>query len=172
MQTWNKLLLHISFGALCAPLFFGGPLRAVAQAMPEKSEQSAVSNTTDQLSADENSSSQLPDSPGVTLAKLEAEPQTGAPQSTNAPPSDSSSTAQQQQNQNAPQKPVGTAAAGAPDASGIAASQPAGAAIAPAKQHRTRTIVIKVGAIIGAGVAVGTIVALTAATSSKPPGAH
>jgi hypothetical protein len=146
MQTWNKLLLHISFGALCAPLFFGGPLRAVAQAMPEKSEQSAVSNTTDQLSADENSSSQLPDSPGVTLAKLEAEPQTGAPQSTNAPPSDSSSTAQQQQNQNA--------------------------AIAPAKQHRTRTIVIKVGAIIGAGVAVGTIVALTAATSSKPPGAH
>jgi hypothetical protein len=72
----------------------------------------------------------------------------------------------------APQKPVGTATAEAPDTSGIAASQPAGAAIAPAKQHRVRTIVIKVGAIIGVGAAVGTVVALSEATSSKPPGAH
>lgn len=71
-----------------------------------------------------------------------------------------------------PQKPVGTAAAGAIPASGIAASQPAGVAVAPAKQHRVRTIVIRMGAIIGAGVAVGSVVALTEATSSKPPGAH
>jgi hypothetical protein len=70
------------------------------------------------------------------------------------------------------QKPVGTAAAEAPSASGVAASQPAGVAIAPAKQRRVRTIVLRTGAIIGAGVAVGTVVALTAGTSSKPPGAH
>ena len=70
------------------------------------------------------------------------------------------------------QKPVGTAAAEAPSASGIAASQPAGVAIAPAKQRRVRTIVLRTGAIIGAGVAVGTVVALTAGTSSKPSGAH
>jgi len=38
---------------------------------------------------------------------------------------------------------------------GIAASQPAGVAIAPAKQRRTRTIILRMGAIIGAGVAVG-----------------
>ncbi len=71
-----------------------------------------------------------------------------------------------------PQKPVGTAAAEAPSASGVAASQPAGVAVAPAKQRRVRTIVLRTGAIIGAGVAVGSVVALTAGTSSKPPGAH
>jgi hypothetical protein len=72
----------------------------------------------------------------------------------------------------APQQPVGTAAAETSKASGIAASQPAGVAIAPAKQRRVRLIVIRVGAILGAGAAVGTVVALTQATASKPPGAH
>jgi len=67
---------------------------------------------------------------------------------------------------------VGTAAAEAPYVSGVAASQPAGVAIAPAKQRRLRTILIRTGAIIGAGVAIGTVVALSEATSSKPPGAH
>jgi hypothetical protein len=70
------------------------------------------------------------------------------------------------------QKPVGTAASEAPNVSAIAASQPAGAAIAPAKQHRVRTIILRTGAIIGAGVAIGAVVALTAATPPKPPGAH
>ena len=122
---------------------------------------------------------ELPDSPGATLAHdnnsrdamlplLAAinsqEPQSsGAYQS--APP-------QEQQATTAPQKPVGTAAAGPPNASGIAASQPAGVAIAPAKQHRVRTLVLRTSAIIGAGVAIGTVVALTAATPGKPPGAH
>jgi hypothetical protein len=45
-------------------------------------------------------------------------------------------------------------------------------AIAPEKQRRVRTIVIRVGAIIAAGVAVGIVVGLSEATSSKPPGAH
>jgi hypothetical protein len=44
--------------------------------------------------------------------------------------------------------------------------------MAPAKQHRVRTIVLRTGAIIAAGVAVGAVIALTEATSSKPPGAH
>ncbi len=72
----------------------------------------------------------------------------------------------------APQKPVGTAAAEAPNVNGIAASQPAGVAIAPAKQRRVRTIILRTGAIIAAGVAIGAVVALTAATPPKPPGAH
>jgi hypothetical protein len=129
---------------------------------------------------------QLPDSPGATLAKLQApqslpdqspaqssaqtsgEPQAQAPQAS----SPSAPKAEAPDAQAPPQKPVGTAAAEPTHASGIAASQPAGVAIAPAKQRRTRTIIIRTGAIIGAGVAVGTVVALTAATSSKPPGAH
>lgn len=75
-------------------------------------------------------------------------------------------------NQSAPQRPVGTAAAEAPTVTGVTAAQPTGVAIAPAKQKRARSFVIKMGAMIGAGVAVGTVVALTAGTSSKPPGAH
>ena len=71
-----------------------------------------------------------------------------------------------------PQRPVGTAAAEAPTVNGVTAAEPAGVAIAPAKQRRVRTIVLRVGAIVGAGVAVGAVVALTAGTSSKPPGAH
>ena len=52
----------------------------------------------------------------------------------------------------------------------MAASQPAAVAIAPAKQRRVRTIVIRLSAIAGAGVAVGTVAALTRGTPSKPPG--
>jgi hypothetical protein len=118
---------------------------------------------------------ELPDSPGATLAKLQA---SALPQGSSKPsPSATVSTAPsdpppQSATQPPPQKPVGTAAAEPTHAGGIAASQPAGVAIAPAKQRRVRTIVIRVGAIVGAGVAVGSVVALTAATSSKPPGAH
>jgi hypothetical protein len=72
----------------------------------------------------------------------------------------------------APQKPVGTAAAEPTGANGIAASQPAGVAIAPGKQRRVRTIVISIAAIAAAGVAIGSVAALTAGTSSRPPGAH
>jgi cobalamin biosynthesis Mg chelatase CobN len=70
------------------------------------------------------------------------------------------------------QKPVGTAAAGSVPTTGVAASQPAGNAIAPGKQRRVRSLVLKTGAIIAAGVAIGTVAGLTLATSSKPPGAH
>ena len=115
---------------------------------------------------------ELPDSPGA----LWAESQTSAQQNSGAQPSDPQSqppAADNSRNQNEKlQRPVGTAAAEAPKVSGVTAAQPAGAAIAPAKQRRVRTIVLKVGAILGAGAAVGTVIALSAATPSKPPGAH
>ena len=64
--------------------------------------------------------------------------------------------------------PLGTAAAPYEKPFGVAVSRPAGAAIAPAKQKRTRSILIKVGALLGACVAVGTVVALSAASPSRP----
>lgn len=67
-----------------------------------------------------------------------------------------------------PHEPVGTAAAPYEKVTGVPASRPAGAAIAPAKQKRTRSILIKVGLIVAAGVAIGTVVALSTASSSKP----
>ena len=66
------------------------------------------------------------------------------------------------------QEPLGTAAAKSIKTTGIAASRPAGSAIAPGKQRRARSILIKVGVIAGAGVAVGTVVALSAASPSRP----
>jgi hypothetical protein len=130
---------------------------------------------------------ELPESPGAVRAQelgstqstqrmqaqssAAAEPQSPTSQSSQSEPAQPPSQTVQP-SQTAPQKPVGTAAAETSKVSGVAASQPAGVAIAPAKQRRVRTIVIRVGAILGAGAAVGTVVALTQATPSKPPGAH
>ncbi len=71
------------------------------------------------------------------------------------------------QQQSGTQAPVGTAAAPYEKGIGVAASRPAGAVIAPAKQRRTRSILIKVGVILAAGVAIGTVVGLSAASPSK-----
>lgn len=68
-------------------------------------------------------------------------------------------------------EPVGAAAAEKVPTAGGAASKPAGAAIAPAKQHQTRSLLIKIGAIAAGGIAAGTIYALSKGTSSKPPNA-
>jgi len=119
----------------------------------------------------------LPDSPGTVWYEAQND-QTNAIQldesqtQASPPAQQSASEKPRPTDAGSPQKPVGTAAAEAPNVSAVAASQPAGIAMAPAKQHRVRTIVLKTGAIIGAGVAIGAVVALTAATSSKPPGAR
>src|SRR5207302_937032 len=117
----------------------------------------------------------LPDSPSASQAQAQGSAQNSSPNPTSSQPNSQSGAAQSgtalDQNQK-PQRPVGTAAAEAPKVSGITAAEPAGVAIAPAKQHRVRTLAIKIGAIIGAGAALGTVIALTEATPSKPPGAH
>ncbi|HEV8524949.1 MAG TPA: hypothetical protein VGQ71_10655 [Terriglobales bacterium] len=69
------------------------------------------------------------------------------------------------------QEPVGTAAAERGVTRGGPASKPAGVAIAPAKQRQVRSLLIKFGAIAGAGLALGAVFALSKGTSSRPPGA-
>jgi hypothetical protein len=76
--------------------------------------------------------------------------------------------AEAQQQQGVDAKPVGTAPAPLEKTSGVAASQPAIAVIAPAKQKRARAILIKMSIVIGAAVAVGTVVALSRASPSRP----
>jgi hypothetical protein len=123
-------------------------------------------------------SSELPDSPGAVFQQQgQNQPPAASSQpgssSLPQPPADGNPPAAPAQSADQkPQRPVGTAAAEAAPVSGITAAQPAGVAVAPAKQHRVRSIVLKVGAIVGAGAAVGAVVALSEATSSKPPGAH
>ena len=81
--------------------------------------------------------------------------------------------AQQNANkQTAPVEPSGTAAAQEGKLAGNTASRPAGAAIAPAKQRQVRSFLIKMGVIAGAGVALGTVYALSRAGGSVPPGAR
>lgn len=70
--------------------------------------------------------------------------------------------------QPAPQ-PNGTAVAPPIEVSGGAASKPAGVAIAPPKQRRIRSLLIKLGFLAGAGVAIGTVVGLSAASPSHVP---
>ena len=106
---------------------------------------------------------QEPDSPGAT----KAQEQQAAPTASGA-----SGPAVAPQSQTTPKKPLGTAAAQPLTPSGTAASEPAGVAIAPAKQRRTRSLLIKVGVIVAAGAAVGTVYALSSATGSKPPGSR
>jgi hypothetical protein len=66
------------------------------------------------------------------------------------------------------QEPLGTATAEGVPTVGGGASRPAGAAIAPAKQNQRRALLLKLGAIAAAGVAGGTIYALSKGTSSHP----
>ena len=69
-----------------------------------------------------------------------------------------------------PTEPVGAATAESVPTTGGAAAKPAGVAIAPAKQHQTRSLLLKVGAVVAAGAALGTVYALSHGTASTPPG--
>ena len=91
----------------------------------------------------------------------------------NATSSSSKAATQQQQTpaRAKDQQPLGTAAAEKGTTRGGAASKPAGTAIAGAKQKQSRSLLIKVGAIAAAGVALGTVYALSRGTSPTPPGA-
>ena len=134
------------------------------------SEQGAVASSAQAQSSDSNNPGQksnagpseaetFPNSPGAVRSQT----------AENNPPfvGQQASSGEQQA-----QEPVGTAAAESVETTGVAASKPAGAAIAPAKQKRTRSLLIKVGALVGASVAIGTVVALSSASPSRPPGAR
>lgn len=75
---------------------------------------------------------------------------------------------EQQQPAPPPQQPVGTAAAPLEKPTGTPGSRPSGAAIAPAKQRRVRAIVISLGVVLAAGVAVGTVAGMSRASHSTP----
>ena len=103
------------------------------------------------------SSQPLPDAPGAATAP---QPNGNTPQNQGQkPPSQPA------------QAPAGTGAAEAGPTAGGAGSKPAGMAIAPAKQHQVRSFLIKLGAIAGGAVAIGTVYALSRSSPSRPPGA-
>ena len=68
--------------------------------------------------------------------------------------------------------PSGSAGAKAATVKGAPVAQPTGAAIAPARQRGHHSLLVKVGLLAGAGIAVGTAVALAERSPSRPPGAR
>jgi hypothetical protein len=174
VDSWKKALLAVAWSGMFVIGIEAQVLPALAQEAGGAEQRESL-NAKPLLTAEAGKpASELPASPGATLANSEAKQQNPPQQPPIDAPSSSAQTAPSSGVQAPPasQMPAGTAVAESPNASGIAASQPAGVAIAPAKQRRVRTIVLRMGAIVGAGVAVGSVVALTMATPSKPPGAH
>ena len=183
MGSLSRGLLCAVFGIVALDL----PFVNLAQAQENSVAQSeaAQKQQTAQGAPQLTALGELPDSPGSIREQQQdsanqqngsagSQPQARTSPQSNTPgsqPADTQAPADTPANEKL-QRPVGTAAAEAPRVSGITAAEPAGIAIAPAKQHRVRTLVIKVGAILGASAAVGTVIALTQATPSKPPGAH
>ena len=116
----------------------------------------------------------------LTPAPSSNEPQQPGVQPQDLPDAPSATQAQQPAQQETPAQkpkprttaPVGVGTAQQAPTAGGAASKPAGAAIAPAKQKQYRSLLIKIGAIAGAGAALGTVYALSRGTNSKPPGAR
>jgi hypothetical protein len=169
--------------AACMVLLLAAP---VARAEPSPGQEAATGQetqgspptTTQQDSSAPNStpnsaSGATTQSPGVEAPS--STPATGAEdaqsggQNTAANGSQASgSQPTQDQQQNGAAQPVGTAAAPAVNGTGVAGSRVSGAAIAPGKQRRVRTFLISIAVVVGACVAVGTVVALTHATPSQP----
>jgi hypothetical protein len=145
--------------------------------------------TTRQALQDAVSPESLPDSPGTLIAKQNdpvapqsntstqnpeaqqndtQQPKTSS-QSNTAPAQNGSANPGASQSENG-QQPVGAAAAQLGRTTGGAASKPAGAALAPTQQRHSRSLLLKLGLLAGAGIAVGSVAALSKASPSRPPG--
>ncbi len=148
-SSHNRLQRQI---AVCLALLIGMNAGLAVAQNPQQPVQQQQSTSSDTVLS-ENA---LPENPAPASPQAQANPQVPAQNE------------QPDSTQNQPQKPVGTAAAPYERTMGVAASRPAGAAIAPAKQKRVRTILISVGVIVAAGVAVGTVVGLSKASPSRP----
>jgi hypothetical protein len=149
LAPWLRRTVGICLIA-CLELPVGGVVTAHAQQSPQASSAPA-----------DQSAKPVPDAPAPAGA------QTSAGQTN---PSGAATLPQNAQEPPKPQNgaPVGTAVAPYEKGVGVAASRPAGAVIAPAKQKRTRSFVIKVGLLVGAAAAIGTVVALSNASPSRP----
>jgi hypothetical protein len=187
MSCWMNRFM----GSVLIILLAGAPELCAAMSSDSEGAGTAPSPTTTQQTAQNSpgnmasATKNFPDSPGTLLAKQQEqggsqnEPVAQAPPQTapeNTPPQNTS----QQQNSGSPptpppnnaQQPVGGAAAQLGRTTGGAASKPAGAALAPSKQGQSRSLLLRWGLIAGAGIAVGSVVALSHASPSRPPGTH
>jgi hypothetical protein len=141
---------------------------------------SPAQNTQPVAPANQNQPQQQPLTPGTSVNPSQAPlaPVTTYPDASGAQQDQTSPNAEPQTTTTVPEapkpkpqsEPVGAATAESVPTAGGAAAKPAGIAIAPAKQHQTRSLLFKIGAVVAAGAALGTVYALSHSTSSIPPG--
>lgn len=137
-----------------APQAQAAPSQGSSQTQPaDPQQQPAQATPQDQNPSTHQPPVELPENPGRGTT---TEPTNNAPAATQSAPQEK-------------QEPNGTAVAPQIQTSGGAASKPAGVAIAPPKQRRVRSLLIKLGVLAGAGVAIGTVVGLSAASPSHVP---
>jgi hypothetical protein len=145
---------------LAVLIFSMDPAAVLAQNMT-----SADKSVTANPEVDTSLIAELPDSPSTSQSQSQ---NSSTPQQAPASSPQQSGSPQT----GTPTQPSGTAAAPAITTTGNAASRPAGAAIAPPKQRQVRSLLIKFGFIAGAGVALGTVAALSMGSPSRVPGSH
>lgn len=146
------------------PLLANPPQAAQPSSDQSNSSQTSSSQTgSHQTNSGQTSSGQSGASQPGTATQRTDDSLPDAPQATTPP----SQTGQQQPEV----APSGTAGAKAATVKGAPVAQPAGAAVAPARQRGHRSLLIKLGLLAGAGIAVGTVVALSAKSQPRPPGA-
>jgi cobalamin biosynthesis Mg chelatase CobN len=114
---------------------------------------------------------ELPNAPSATAPAQTTPAQDQTSSSASQQNSQQSSQQSQAGNSTQQQQPLGTAAAEKGVSRGGAASRPAGNALAGTKQRQSRSLLIKLGAVAAAGVALGVIYGLTRGAPSVPPGA-
>jgi cytoskeletal protein RodZ len=160
------------FPNLLLVFLLSATLAISAEPIPQSTQSSDQTRSTTQVTPDETNKPQTPEASGQNatpaISPISNElPDAPAPAQPVPQGSDSSSI----QPQNPSSVPSGAAGAKAPTVRGAPASRTVGAAIAPAKQRQRRSLLIKVGLVAGACVAVGSAFALSKASPSKPPGA-
>jgi len=143
--TGRRCSKHISIAVLAAALVMWSEIPVLAS--PFQSGQSSASSPSNSSTstAGQKQDESLPDAP---------QPQSQTP--TNQQPADT---------------PSGAAGAKAAKVKGAPVAKPAGAAVAPARQHGHRSLLIKLGVVAGAGIAVGSVVALADRSPARPPSA-
>lgn len=166
----KSIALLLAFGLCGAPQILAAQQSATSQtANPADAAQSNPPVTDpsqaplEPVPPSQNTGEQPVEQNAPNAATTPPAPQTATPEA----PQPQNSVQQPPQKQNQPQ---GTAAAQKGQTAGGAASQPAGTAIAPAKQKQNRSLLIKIGLIGAAAVAGGTVYALSRKTPSLPPG--
>jgi predicted lipid-binding transport protein (Tim44 family) len=115
--------------------------------------------------------------PLLASPQQSSDPGAAAPQQPAAQPQPTNSLpdapqAQTSSSQQQAPAPSGTAGAKAAPVKGAPVAQPTGAAIAPAQQRGHHSLLVKVGLLAGAGIAVGAAVGLAERSPSRPPGAR